>query len=162
MILKEINRRIIAIITLCLFVLSTSGMVLFYHYCQHANQMVISVYIDSTQELCQENAATLHQSLHHNHDCCHQNPEEKGCCKNHDSNLKTVQLKNTYNFSDRQSAPKPTRLSLLQVETPFQIDVICNSLNQSGLSRELPPEIPLKKLSGKEILTLHHTFKIAC
>ena len=160
MILKDIYKRFIAIVTLCLFVLSTSGVVLFYHYCQHGHKYVYSMYVDATQELCQENAELQHLNLHQ--DCCHQETNDIHCCKNHQSHYKTVQLKNDYEFSARQTTPKPITLILLNIEKPQQVDILYSSLIQKELKKELPPEIPLFNPSGKDLVTFQHTLKIAC
>ncbi len=163
MILREINKRIIAIITLLLFLLSTSGMVLFSHYCQHADQLVYSVFIDSTQELCQENSDTL-LHIHHRHhdDCCSHKSTEDNCCKNHQSDTKTIKLKNDYTFSDRQTTPKTASLSLLLSITQQQVNIIGTSLIKTGLLKELPSEMPLVLPTGRELVTLYNTLKIAC
>lgn len=139
-------------------------MVLYYHFCQHANEMVYSVYIDATEDLCEDNAEILLHSTHQHHsDCCSSQPKEKDCCDHHDSSNKSVKLKTDYNISDRQTAPKPNILSLLiDINAPHQIDVLHSSLFDNGIIRELPPETSLLEHTGREIITLHHTFKIAC
>nr|WP_143525026.1 hypothetical protein [Labilibacter marinus] len=122
------------------------------------------MYIDSTEDMCEENAEILFHSTHqHQNDCCTHKAEEKSCCEHHNSSFKTVKLKNDYNYSNRQVPPKPSILSLLiDINAPHQIDILHSSLFDDGLLRELPPEIPLLQHSGREIITLHHTFKIAC
>ncbi|GAF04990.1 HYC_CC_PP family protein [Saccharicrinis fermentans] len=163
MILKEINKRIIALITLCFFLLSTSGMILFYHYCLHSHQMVFSVYIDATQELCQENALTFHDHTL-SEECCNHHSEnaKDDCCENHKSDQEMVKLKDEYNFSDRQSTPRPTTLLLINTDEPTLLEAIPASITNKGLFKKLPPGTPLFILKGKELVTLHQALKVAC
>ncbi len=165
MILKEINKRIVAIVTLCLFLLSTNGMVLFYHYCQYGNTLVYSVFVDATSDQCKENAdAELH--IHHPEaECCyHDNNklDNQDCCKEHKTFTKTLKLKNDYNFSDRQATPKPIWLKLWIADLAQNIDLRHCDLHIAEGWRELPFEKPLFQPSGTQLLTLYHTFKIAC
>ena len=163
MIIKELHRKLLAIATLFLFLLSTSGMVLFYHYCQHAHEMVFSMYVDSTQELCHENAVALHKNHCHSHDCDYaEESNKKPCCEHHQSKHKIVQLKTHYTLSYRLTTPQPTLLSLFENNNVNQTDIIYSSLVQDGILKELPPEISLHQPSGRELVTSFHTLKIAC
>ncbi len=163
MVLKDIYKRIIAIITLCIFLLSTSGMILFYHYCQHANEFVFSMYIDSTEELCEENAKMLHMLNHDDsHCCCQHHGHQKDCCENHQSNSKTLKLKDDFNFAERQTTPKPVLITLLLPEAFDQIDIFHTLLIKYNLPKEIPPETPINLPTGKEWVTSHHSLKIAC
>ncbi len=138
-------------------------MVLFYHYCQYANKVVYSMYLDSTQELCAENAQALNHTHQHTDSCCnHSENTEDGCCKNHRSDQKTVKIKSEYNFPDRQSTPRPIALLLFNTDAPIQVDYIRTSFIYTGLLKELPAEIPIAFASGKKLVTLLHSLKIAC
>jgi len=137
-------------------------MVLFYHYCQHADQLVYSVYIDATQELCEENAEIENHNHHHHNACCDHKSKEDSCCENHKSDSKTLKIKNEFNVSDRQTTPKTVSLSLLLAKSPQQVDIIHTSLTKTGLFQEIPPEIPLFLPTGRELVTSYHALKIAC
>lgn len=170
MIIKEINKRIVAIVTLCLFLLSTNGMVLFYHYCQHGNTLVYSMFVDATHDQCKENAVADLHTHHPQAECCSHdnnsldtnNLDNQDYCKEHKTYTKTLKLKNDYNFSDRQATPKPIWLKLWIADLAQNIDVPHCALHIAEGWRELPLEKPLFQRSGTQLLTLYHTFKIAC
>lgn len=173
MIIKEINKRIVAIVTLCLFLLSTNGMVLFYHYCQHGNTLAYSMFIDATSDQCKGNANE--DAEFHNHhpevDCCdhdYNDQDNQDCCKEHKSckehktSTKTLKLKNEYHYSEKQATPKPIWLKLWIADIIQHSDLPHCALHIAGGWRELPLEKPLFQHSGTQLLTLYHTFKIAC
>ncbi len=163
MIVKEIHKRIMTLITLGLFLLSTSGLVFFYHYCIHAHELVYSVFIDSTEDICEENAIINHDHFHHNDQCCHaEETSDHDCCDNHHSSNKIVKLTSAFQFSERQQTPKPILVSLLQQETILQLDYFHALLLEKDFSGEIPPEKPLINTNGRQIITKHHTLKIAC
>ncbi len=165
MIIKEINKRIIAIVTLCLFLLSTNGMVLFYHYCGHDNALVYSMFVDDTSDQCKENAEAEFQIHHAQAECCyHDNNtlDNQDCCKEHKTYTKTLKLKNVFNFSDRQATPKPIWLKLWIADIAQNIYLTHCTLHIAESWRDLPVEKPLFQRSGIQLLTLYHTLKIAC
>ncbi len=165
MIIKEINKRIVAIVTLCLFLLSTNGMVLFYHYCQHGTTLVYSVFVDATNDQCKENADAEFHIHHPELDCCandYTTQDNQNSCNEHKTATKTLKLKNDYNFSDRQATPKPIWLKLWIADILLNIDIPHCALPIAEGWRELPLEKPLFQHSGTQLLTLYHTFKIAC
>jgi hypothetical protein len=164
--LKELHKRILSLIILCLFLISTSGVVLFYHFCQHSNQMLYSVFIDETEDMCAENALiceTPHQ--HHNH-CCQQESKtflskDESCCQHHQSFYKTIKLNTTYLIAKKLSSPKSTQLSLLFSTYLINSERDANQeLQGKALLRNFPPSSTIFKLSGRDIVTFHHSLKI--
>ncbi len=164
--LKELHKRILSLIILCLFLISTSGVVLFYHFCQHSNQMLYSVFIDETEDMCAENALiceTPHQ--HHDH-CCQQESKkhlykEESCCQHHQSFFKTIKLNTTYLVAEKLSSPKSTQLSLLFSTYLIKPQRGFNQeLQGMGLSRDFPPSSPIFNFSGRDIATFHHALKL--
>ena len=148
---------------LCLFLISTSGVVLFYHFCQHAHQTVYSFYIDETEELCAENALIYcdnHASCcQHHHD---EHSSSKPCCDHHKSFHKIVKLTNSYTFSEQIKSPKPLSLKLLF--EPFTELMALNeiSLSNKELYFDYPPEVPKTLRSGRDIVTSYQTLKLDC
>ncbi|SMO44426.1 hypothetical protein SAMN06265379_101848 [Saccharicrinis carchari] len=170
MIIREINKRFIAILTLAMFLLSTNGMVLFYHYCQHGSTVEYVMFMDSTYDQCRENA-TDHCHIHHpEKECCEQHNdklnenfnEEHFCCSDHKTYTKTLKLKNEYNSSDRQAMPKPICLELFLSNISPGLSISNHTIFTTEGWRELPLEKPLFQYSGTQLVTLYRTLKIAC
>lgn len=161
MILRELNKRIVVFITLCFFLMSTSGMVLFYHFCQHSNKTLVSLYIDTTQKLCEQSINNCSNTIHsHKKLCCYSQKENANHNHHqHKSNYKTVKIHTVYSSTNQQTLPKPISLLVLSFSIPLETSI---TINNKGVFRELPMEIPILLPSGREIITSNHSLKIHC
>ncbi len=166
MILKEMYKRLFTFFLLALFMISTSGIVFFYHFCKHSHQTTYSFFIDTTEEVCAENYKLQDKDISHTN-CCesevlHQIYSNNKCCAQHKSYSKTVKLNNVYTFTKKIDSPKPLVLGLLYAVIPTSLII----KDQEGIFYNLrdytPPESPVNIRSGKEIITHHESFKLDC
>jgi len=167
MILKESYKKIFTFFLLFLFLISTSGVVLFYHFCSHAHETIYSFYIDDTEELCAESAITHDDVIPHDDHCCneefdlHDHSYNK-CCDNHQSFHKTVKLDSNYTFSKQLKSPKPMELSLLFETYTLLLEINIQDHFKKPFFENTPPESPSCLLSGKDIVTNFKTLKLDC
>ena len=165
MIFRELYKRITIVVTLCLFLMSTGGMILFHHTCKHADKIFVSLYIDATPELCEASYNLCESTLHsHEHVCCSSEDEDTHHHENngeheHKSTYTTAKINTVYTSSDQLTLPKPITLSVLSINIPFEATSYIIDKTQF---KELPPELPTFLQSGREIITYNHSFKIHC
>ncbi len=167
MILRESYKKIFTFFLLFLFLISTSGVVLFYHFCSHAHQTIYSFYIDETEELCAESAVINGDIIPHEDHCCneeldHHNQYHNKCCDHHQSFHKAVKLNTNYTISKQLKSPKPLELSLLFDSYTLLLDNNDFRLFRNNIFENTPPESPSYLFSGKEIVTNFHNLKLDC
>ncbi len=168
MIIKETYKKVFTFFLLGLFLISTSGIVLFYHFCKHSHHTIYSFYIDDTQELCAENAILYDDFIPHDDHCCseeldhHDHSDNNKCCQKHKSFQKTVKINLSYTYTKQLKSPKPLELKLFfeqYTEVFFTDNLYTLSLN---LLFKSPPDSPKLQLTGRDIITHHQTLKLDC
>ncbi len=167
MILKESYKKIFTFFLLFLFLVSTSGVVLFYHICSHAQQTIYSFYIDETEELCEESAIINGDMIPHDDHCCseeleHHDHSHNKCCDHHQSFHKALKLNTTFTISKQLKSPEPLVLSLLFESYTILLEDKDIYLFKSTFFENIPPESPTYLFSGKDIVTNFRTLKLDC
>ncbi len=167
MIIREAYKKIFTFLLLLLFLISTSGVVLFYHFCAHAHQTIYSFYIDETEELCAESAMINGDIIPHDDHCCnenleHHNQDHNKCCKHHQSFHKALKLNTNYTSSKQLKSPKPLELLLLFDSFTLVFDNNEYTLLRNTILENTPPEAPTYLFSGKDIVTNFCTLKLDC
>ncbi len=155
---------------LCLFLISTSGIVLFYHFCKHAHQTLYSFYIDETEELCAENAILHDDLIPHDDHCCspdldhhdHALYDNHKCCQQHKTFHKSIKLNTSFTSTKQLKSPKPSQLSLLF--EPFTEVLVLLDTNPLILNLlfDSPPESPKYSYTGRDIVTQQQALKLDC
>lgn len=157
---KNLIKRGIAFLLLGLFLVSTSGMVMYYHFCQYSNEVVVSVYVDSTAESCSESAHhKIHEDLHTCAGCCTVHEEDK-CCDDHQTNSKTAKLDIPLSFSNEEIAIEPSTLELPfeNIKLELRSEIVTQNNSQYYNFKEHKP-IPIY---GRDLVTYLNTFKVYC
>lgn len=158
--MKNIIKQTISLLLLAVFLLSTSGMVMYYHFCQYSDDMVVSVFIDSTSDSCTKSAHTkLHEDEHTCANCCNIAHTDK-CCDDHKSTSKTAKLNIPLTFSNDEIAIEPCALEL-----PFEYVSLNSHLEQINLN--IPYKYKLREFKpvsvyGRTLVTFLNSFKVYC
>ncbi|MFV0290838.1 MAG: hypothetical protein ACK5IJ_08065 [Mangrovibacterium sp.] len=144
------------------FLISTTGVVFYYHTCQASTQRYVSVYIDLTEELC-------HEQKHHDHHTCCSNENENNstegdtCCPEHQ--VQTLSYRLTENLLSSEE------ISILPIDLCFNIlfysshKTELQELNAFNKSNAIPLSIfnlDGKKNYGRIVTIRQHNLKLYC
>ncbi len=166
MILKEMYKRLFSLFLLAFFMISTSGIVFFYHFCTHSHETTYSFFIDTTDETCAENNKLHDEDITHSK-CCefeveHQIRIKNNCCAQHKSYSKTVKLDSVYTFTKKTDSPKPIVIGLLYAICPTIVFLQDQEQASANFRCNIPPESPISIRSGRDIITHYESFKLDC
>ncbi len=150
----KIVHKSLAILLLCFYFISTSGFIVYYHFCSEADQSFFSVYIDNTEEYCEQ----AHLANQDHSECSHCS-EHGGCCQNHNTTTYAARLAISFDTPTKGATPTPIFTSLL-----FSAYTILNHTlfeeNEPNTPTFNTADIPPRTYSGRELLIQHQSLKL--
>ncbi len=147
--------KVLTFILLCFYLISTSGLVVYYHFCSDSNQPFYSVYVDNTEDYCKE-SAIAHQ---HTDTCCCHADESQSCCHNHNTSTFSARLIVPFYNTDTKTVPHPVFSKLfIQAFTILNLSLYeeYNSNTSLYIDTEARPIISY----GKELHIKHQSLKL--
>ncbi|MFV0365693.1 MAG: HYC_CC_PP family protein [Mangrovibacterium sp.] len=154
--MKPIFKISLSLIVVLSTLLSTTGVVFYYHYCKGSEQKYVSMYVDNTQELCHEQK---HDAAH---DCCQTEKETNDCCEDHNVDTISYKLTDFFLASEKHTIPVFSFTGLVLL-TWHATDLLSLQLSEQPNSTPLLTTLIGSKENYGRILSIRqHKLKLYC
>ncbi len=141
--------------------LGSCGIVFYYHMCECSEEKIVSLYTDSTEELC-------HEKVHHStsNNTCHHSPDErKNCCDSHNSNMFSYRLNDAFLQSDKQATPQLIPLPHLHGGFNCECSALRKQEKQTKINSNFEYgtiKLPISLNFGRMVHICNHSLKLFC
>ncbi|MFV0554263.1 MAG: HYC_CC_PP family protein [Mangrovibacterium sp.] len=155
--MKAIFKISLSLLLVFSTLLSTTGVVFYYHTCQSSSKEFVSIYVDNTEELCRNQYHSKENA------CCHaEQAAKEDCCDTHHANSVSIRLTDQFLASELQAIPSISffvlACELLRYVDDLSLELISEDFHFS------PPlaDIASPKNYGKILSIRQHKLKLDC